>query len=69
MKHRGAWIDKLKQLMYSDIDYSKASEINNIILMYDEERAKNDEELARAGREWYYRLQKLCDHRAKRGYK
>lgn len=58
------WMDDLKALMYrDDISDEAAFEINHIIYKYDEGRAKTDKEIERAGNEWRYRLQQLCDYR------
>ena len=39
--------------------------INDIIFEYDEYRAKSEVEVQNAGKQWFNRLQQLCDHIAK----
>lgn len=61
------FIDAIKRLMHSeDMSHDVAFELNHIIYLYDADRAKNEIEQQLAGKEWEYRLKKLCDYRARR---
>ena len=58
-------INSIKEMMYStNLTFNKRCELNDIIFKYDEERAKSPEDILRAGKEWSYRLNKLCDYLA-----
>ena len=55
------WINDLKKIMYSNCSFNIACEINDVIFEYDKYRSKNEEQIENAGKEWYYRLKKICD--------
>lgn len=58
------WMDDLKSLMYSNCKFDTACAINDIIFEYDKQRATTDQQVLNAGKEWHYRLSKMCDFRA-----
>ena len=58
------WMNDLKKLMYSNISFEGACDINDIIFEYDKQRAKSQVEIGNAGKQWRYRLNKMCDWRA-----
>lgn len=58
-------IQEIKKLMYSsEVTDNVAFHINDLIYKYDSDRAKNECEKLNAGKEWEYRLKKVCDYRA-----
>jgi len=58
------WINDLKKIMYSDCKFEIACSINDVIFEYDKYRASTEKEVLNAGKEWHYRLEKMCDFRA-----
>ncbi len=57
---------ELKKLMYeTDVPQDVRFKLNDLIFSYDEDRASSEEEVMNAGKEWNYRLKKVCDFMAK----
>ena len=57
---------ELKKLMYEkDVPQDVRFKLNDLIFSYDENRASSEEEVMNAGKEWNYRLKKVCDFMAR----
>lgn len=60
----------LKELMYAQyIDLDHRFTINDIIYELDKERSSTPFNVLNAGKEWEYRLHKLCDYLASKNLK
>jgi hypothetical protein len=63
------FIEDIKKLMYhKNTPNHIRFKLNTIIFKYDEQRASTDIEVQRAGKEWEYRIKKLCDYLVKEDF-